>query len=393
MADRIYGAFVKQFSDFSVSSSIKATSSVVFPATASHSLALLDSRSETTAKMRTSPGLLDALGTFGKSDARQNAACKIQAAFHGKQVREQVRIRTISSGVIHTGIRGDAALLSRMGVPNISTPGPKSIDVVSLDPNRFSSRLVGGDKIRSLKKMTGKEAIRQLIEGPAANADAHVLINGGYFNLAHKADRDAPEHATIGRSVVQGRNVPESLPIPDGYTADFSVITLDDGSSLEVGPTLWNGNESFQESKLDDEKYQWKDEGFRPGMLRHAQHPNTRSGIVFPEPRAASAPASESEPTGKQDRVRMFVASNTTGKRGTEQNGLNLAEAGALAKKLASMNREPSGQAVNLDGGGSSQLAVIEKATPNFRPVRLAVSQPGLLKPVAANFIAFSKKT
>lgn len=198
----------------------------------------------------------------------------------GAQAREKVQVQTITDGVIHTRIRGDADLLRRMGIDNISTPGPKSIDIVSVDPKKFESQLVGGKQIYSLKKMTGGQTVRTLFgQSPQAESRTHVLINGGYYNLGQKASGAHPEYSSIGESIIKGAELPESLPIPIDYEADFTRVAFDDGSSLTTGPELFRGNQSFfNRNKLQDAKYQWQGgDGFKPGMLRHAEHPNSRS--------------------------------------------------------------------------------------------------------------------
>lgn len=126
-------------------------------------------------------------------------------------------------------------------------------------------------------------------------------------------------------------------------------------------------------------------------MLRHAEHPNSRSAIVFPGPEDADFNKYEASPS-KNDRTRLLLATNSNDMRGADQNGLDLAETTALTRKLAQMNATPGGRAVNLDGGGSSQMAVIEKAGTTFRRVELSIAPPKLIKPVTANFIAFSRK-
>lgn len=130
-----------------------------------------------------------------------------------------------------------------------------------------------------------------------------------------------------------------------------------------------------------------------PGMLRHANHPNSRSLIVFPgrpEAGAKGEPRPAERPAEPFDRIRIVSITSNNGNIGAVGNGMDLNEAATLALRLSQMNTTRGGQGINLDGGQSTQLLVLNKTLGPFRKKSLRVTSTPVA--VAANYVVFTRQ-
>lgn len=338
---------------------------------------------------------------FHVNEDEQLALSLIQSVMRGYLARKQVRVRTLAEGIVHVQIKGDARLLARLGIEGITTPGPKSIDYLAIDPARFDAQLAGGTEIVSASADKALPALRSLLgRSEASRANYHAMINGGFYNVSRKAGPEHPVHAAIGASLIPGVDLPEHLPVPQGYEDVYTSIRFPNGSVLTTGPELCRDDKlSFDRSRLDEPRFQWHDgRGFVPGMLRHADHPNTRSAAIFPGRfeeggNTSGRTAQSATEENRQDRFRILVARVTNDKLGAERNGLDLAELAVVARKLAQHNATPGGRGINLDGGQSSQLTVFKRTMGPYRVKIMNIAQQQLGNPSAANYIVFSAKT
>jgi hypothetical protein len=222
----------------------------------------------------------------GQDGDEHRAAIIIQKLWKGYLDRQHVRIRTLADGIVHVAIKGNADLLARLDIEGIETAGSKEIDYVSVDPKKFDIQLAGGEKQFLLRGQQGLSIIKALFDEkhPGAGADDHVIINGGYYNVATKASTEHEQHASIGLSLVKGKNLTSHVPVPADYEDHFATIDFPDGSKLTTGPELYrDGKGQFDRELLNDPRFQWRNGvDFTPGMLRHAEHANARAAIVLP---------------------------------------------------------------------------------------------------------------
>lgn len=194
-----------------------------------------------------------------------------------------------------------------------------------------------------------------------------ALINGGFYNMAGRADATAAYHATIGASRTAACSMP-SLHIPEAYKNDYVYIELEDGSSMFAAPQLGkNGNPMFMEDRLNNPAYRvpadfdFADSFIAPGTLRHAADRNPRSAVSLP-----------SEPG--RGRARLVVGLAKA--RGADQ-GYSLVEWSRLVARIDRL-ASPANASFNLDGGFSASLVVRDK---NHLPVVTAQATRG--RPVA----------
>jgi hypothetical protein len=292
-------------------------------------------------------------------------------------------------------LRGDAEMLAALGIKGIHTPGPKLIDYVSLDPEKFSSKFVGNGVVFSAKGNSGTAFIKRfLTDSPESKSKTHVILNGMFYNLMLAASHAHEGGATIGESVIPGADLPEHLPVHPDYKPYFLKHQFPDGSEMETGPELCRDDEvRFGPALLDDPLFQGEQQGFIPGMLRHANHPNSRAGIVYPGTPEADGPAGPAadDGTGKKfDRIRIFVVTRDNGQIGAGANGMDMNETAELALRLSRMNSTRGGWGINLDGGQSTQLLVLHRTLGPWRKKALEVTQTPLA--TAANYVVFSLK-
>ena len=92
----------------------------------------------------------------------------------------------------------------------------------------------------------------------------------------------------------------------------------------------------------------------RPGDLYHSSDPNPRAGISFP----GKTNMRTSRYDGRQNRVRLVSVLSSS--RGEKSNGFTMPEFSSLMARLDRINIA-SGEAYNLDGGGSVVMGVTDR--------------------------------
>lgn len=296
----------------------------------------------------------DAAGQPGPSSGELgNAIAAItgfQSLVRGQQARSHVQVSHVDSGIVHVQIKGDSNTFARVGIEGLNTQsGPKELHYLRVPTEGFQGRVVGGDQIHYDDKdnpVTDQNSQQGLVINTAPEEKSHAYINGGYFNLVGLAKANKPSHTPIGKTATGGEPV-KSLPVPRKYRNKYKTLSFGDGSKVTSGPVLSeNGQARFSQDKLNKSKYQYKGNNTnKPGVLKHAQHPNPRSGVSMP--RAASS----------EDANRLAVGL-TNGKRGSAGTGFTMPEWSTTMARLDRLNQSPS-SSVNLDGGGSSALGVV----------------------------------
>jgi len=314
----------------------------------------------------------------------------VQAVVRGYMARKQVRVKTLCDGVIHVKIRGNSDLLARLGIEGIHTPDPKVIDFVAIDPNKYTAQLAGDGKVFSARANSGLAIVRTLLrDKPEANAPCHVVLNAMFYNVMLSASMEYDGAATIGEAVIPKVDLPKHIPVHAGYEDHFVSHEFHDGSKLTTGPLLCADDEvKFDARLLEDRRFQWDPEGFQPGMLRHANHPNARAGVVLPGESDVREKLSPSP--AAQDRIRAFAVVSNNGTVGPTANGLDMPETANLALRLSRMNKRLGGKGLNFDGGQSTQLVVLKKSLGPWRAKVLEVTQSPLA--TASNYVVFSRK-
>jgi insecticidal toxin complex protein TccC len=283
--------------------------------------------------------------------AAQSAITGFQALVRGQQARSHVNVSAVEdTGIVHVQIKGDADTFKRVGIENLDrSTGPKELHYLRVPSEGFQGRAVGGDSIYYDKEKAaecGTDSQQSLVSNTLPEAKSHAYINGGYFNL-NEATEHAAKHTPIGETATSGGKSMPSLPVPRGYAEDYTTLTLHDRSKITSGPVLSeDGQEKFPKEKLNDPKYQYQGRNrAEPGVLKHAQQPNPRSGVSLP---GANSP---------EDASRLAVGL-TRGQRGSRSPGFTMPEWSTVMARLDRLNQTPGGS-VNLDGGGSSALGVV----------------------------------
>jgi hypothetical protein len=315
----------------------------------------------------------------------------------GDLARSKVSVTPVgNSGITHVKIKGDSDVFDSVGIKNMNTAnGPKELHYLSVPANNFQGRVIGGGdryydaetKEQRDKLLGPTEHSQQSLvasTSPSPESTSHAFINGSYFNMG-KADPTKPEHTPIGETAT-GEGKRTSLPVPRKYLNDYGTLSIG-SSKVTSGPVLSkNGKEKFPEEKLENPKYKYDNKKIRPGALEHAEHPNPRSGISVPgksaNGRASSNNASKDD--GKQDASRLAVGLSGE-QRGAESTGFTMPEWSRAMTRLDQMNKNP-GSSLNLDGGNSSALGVVDSQGNKLLDVRKDKDQG------VSTLIAFSDK-
>jgi insecticidal toxin complex protein TccC len=286
--------------------------------------------------------------------ALENTITSFQSLIRGQQARNHVNVSAVEdTGIVHVQVKGDSNTFERVGIDGLNTStGPKELHYLRVPSEGFQGHVAGGDSIyydKDEAENRGQGSQQELVSSNKPEAESHAYINGGYFNL-NLTNRNMPKHTPIGSTRTSGGTPVPSLPIPNGHREDgedYGSLTFNDGSRITSGPVLsTRGEETFPEEKLNDPKYQYHGSNkAEPGVLKHAQQPNPRSGI--------SVPGSASP----DDASRLAVGL-ARGKRGKQSPGFTMPEWSSTMARLDRMNRTP-GTSLNLDGGGSSALGVV----------------------------------
>jgi hypothetical protein len=276
---------------------------------------------------------------------------RIQSLWRGITIRKKVSIRTITPGMILVRLRGDSIIFGSQDfkgyAPKSNSPvAPRCVSYLSLEKLQFKGGVLAHNDMLINPVRLNLSNINELAK---ISHDMFVVVNGGFFNHKRLASQDVPEHISVGKVVVQGDEL-TSLPIPSCYMEDYSPISFEDNSLLEVGPTLsQSGKVVFSEARLADPKYdvQRNDLGYEipivPGELRHAAGRHPRAAI--------------SNSIGHlSGRVRLIVG--TVPERDVNpDSGYTLPEWACVTARIDRLST-PCNSSINLDGGGSVSLVV-----------------------------------
>jgi hypothetical protein len=324
----------------------------------------------------------------------QQNATAFQAAARGALARRQVKV-TGGDGQVTVNVNGDAAVFDKVGLGGMKSDFPKSFQYQAVDPHKFEVNLVGGKKLYHMSVMDGNDLKKKLLKNtPVVDADRHSVINGGFFNWTRGASLWSSQSATIGEAdYLNGK--PKNLPVPRKYREQY--VTVDLGKTrFQSAPQLsTNGVVAFGDERLEEARFQ-RSNGGKPGMLKHANHPNPRSGISFPanigygRNTLDTAPVgpTNGEPNSKWDAIRM--ASVSAKRRGPDSDGMTMPEFSQTMARLDRINMTHSDEfparSVNLDGGGS-----VYNATFDSKGNKVAMELPAQAHG-APNFVVASEK-
>lgn len=309
----------------------------------------------------------------------------LQSLVRGNQSRAKVKVKRLSKGILSVHLHGDSSIFERVGIPGINTLyGHKKISILSLSPSVYSGRVIVGDKCFNAVKASEEDRARYF--GP----EETVYLNGGFFNLAQSFYPTYEEHAPIGTTNGPGKHPITSIPIPHDYATQYGTLVFSNGSCLSSAPILVKKNQLiFDETLLQLPAYQYESVYRRypyrycyPGELYHANHPNPRVAISFPDG-AVSEQSSSTKVSTKSDRIRLLIT--TSPKRGKTSTGFDLSEWSRTLLRISQMNEQP-GSALNLDGGGSSVMGLISGGKKIFETSQTKDGVP------ISTFIAFNKK-
>jgi len=260
----------------------------------------------------------------------------------GWRVRKTCRIQSLAPGLVSVRLRGDAALLGKLGLlPEGAGAAPvtcRAVDWVAVDMGRFRGSVVQGDGLLDLRQAP---SLRDGLQ-------TRVRLNGGFFNYRKRADATQGEHVAIGAHLAPGGAALPALPLPAGFEGDYRQLHFADGSSLCSAPTLAQaGVPVFAQQMVGRAGYRLppdfsfdRGDQITPGVLWHANDPNPRAAISVPV-------------TG-EGTVRLVAAPMVD--RTDANSGWTLH---AFSQMLARVDRlqEPANTSLNLDGGESVALA------------------------------------
>ncbi|WP_082341457.1 RHS repeat-associated core domain-containing protein [Pseudomonas sp. P1.31] len=284
--------------------------------------------------------------------------------------RWPVRVRTIAPGMIYVSIAAPEKTLASMGI-NLERQALtlRKIDYLSIDSS-YQSKLAGKDSLLPLKAMTPSDIHAATGTGNSQNI---AFINGAFFNMLNRVSASAPEHATIGKSIIDGRHMPE-LPIPRAYADKYTSVTMSDGSMFHSAPQLsGSGRQLFTTDELLEPRFKFDPDDNLPGNLGHAGDPNSRSAISFAG-------------TGSTNPRTRLILGRVPGGKEYDVAGYTLTEWAHVTNRLDSLNSVP-GRSVNLDGGASTVLGAINRDRGFMADVKTARDlQRGM-----ANFLVFYK--
>ncbi len=284
--------------------------------------------------------------------------------------RWPVRVRTIAPGMIFVSIAAPEKTLASMGI-NLERQALtlRKIDYLSIDSS-YQSKLAGKDSLLPLKAMIPSDIHAATGTGNSQNI---AFINGAFFNMLNRVSASAPEHATIGKSIIDGRHMPE-LPIPRAYADKYTSVAMSDGSMFHSAPQLsGSGRQLFTSDELLEPRFKFDPDTNLPGNLGHAGDPNARSAISF-------AGTGSTNPS-----TRLILGGDPGGEKNNSA-GYTLTEWAQVTNRLDSLNSVP-GRSVNLDGGASTVLGAINRDRGFMADVKTTRD----LKRGMANFLVFYK--
>jgi insecticidal toxin complex protein TccC len=285
--------------------------------------------------------------------------------------RDNRNVITIVPGIIGVALFGGAEVFEQVGISlSRGFKGERSLYYLSIDAS-YEGQIVGGDRPVSLKSASAA-GLNAAIGSSGAKWTA--FINGGFYNLGQLADANEPPWAAIGTSFIDG-GYKQSVTIPSDYVEDYVELRMGNGSFIQTGPVLASeGQAVFTQQHLEEPKFQFDPEMNFPGRLGHSNRPNNRSGISMPS-EASSAP-----------RTRLVIGLGRG--RNDDSPGFTMPEWAEVMARIDRLNDLP-GRSVNLDGGDSSALGVIDQSN----VVLMDAGAPGNKKRGTSNFIAFMKKS
>lgn len=301
----------------------------------------------------------------------QQAATSIQNAVRGYQSRQFLKVTQPAPGITHVRIKGNATALEQVGIgPVNTTHGPKEIQYLRLDGNRFNAHVIGGNRIFADVDMgDGRRSNGALVAAKLGDGDKPVAyINGGFYNAMNAADRSRPRHAPIGTTTTHDGQKLNAVPVPIQYRDVYRSVGFADGSNYTSGPVLAeDGHATFPEVTLGKRRFQFPNVPIKPGELSHAEHPNPRAAVSIPE-----------NPGPGRD-YRLAVALSNGKVRGAKDTGMTMPEWSRAMARLSSLNRDKAarltpesarGLALNNDGGPSVMIGVVESKPGNLVDIR-----------------------
>lgn len=317
----------------------------------------------------------------------ENSSARIiQKIMRGYLVRKEIQIKSVTPGVIHIHIKGHAATLEKIGIYGInSNRGVREINVLSIAPDLFNGRVVGGDRLFNVVKAAPKDADSISSELVSVfGLQKTVYINAGYFNASCYYP-SYPNHAAIGCTKTPTNKQSDVVPIPQEYKKDYIRLSFADGSCVSLAPVFTSQGKIY----FDDEnayKSQYQAETLLkkrytqcpPGALYHANIPNPRAGIILPGTIQSDM---NTRPNAAQDRIRLAIATSTS--RGPYSNGFTLFEWRNTLIRFNQLNVN-EGSSINLDGGSSVVMGVIDEGK---KVLELSQEKDGRY---CSTFLAFS---
>ncbi|MCQ8240754.1 hypothetical protein [Rhizosaccharibacter radicis] len=298
-------------------------------------------------------------------------------------------MRQVADGITHVRITGNAEMLDRVGMgPVDTTHGPKHVEYLRLDGQRYGGHVMGGGRMFADFDMgAGLRANAALVEQKLGAAGGPVAyINGGYYNALRGADRTVPNHVPIGPVTTSDGASPRSIAVPAGYRDMYQSVSFGDGSRYTAGPVVAeNGKAIFPEEALRQKRFQFPSAAIKPGELSHAEHPNARAGAVIPDV------------PGRGRDYRLAVALSSNESRGPKDTGMTMPEWSRTLARLASLDRDDKGRlppggptpglGLNHDGGPSAQLGLVTRD----RSMLVDARQVG--EPRTSTLVAFSPRS
>lgn len=287
--------------------------------------------------------------------------------------REDRDIVTIAPGIIAVALQGSAEVFAQAGIDlSRRFKRDRTLFYLSIDSS-YEGRIVGGDEPVQLKTASAAD-LNQAISTPDSKWTA--FLNGGFYNHGQRASTQNPSWASIGTSFIDGQYKP-SVPVPAGYADTYVDLKMGDGSFIQTGPLLArDGRAVFTQQHLEQPRFQFDSQRNIPGELGHANRPNNRSAISL-----------ASGQSNAPERTRLVIGIGDS-RRSDDSSGFTLPEWAQVMARIDRLNAVP-GWSVNLDGGDSSALGVIDQSD----VVLMDAGAPGNKGRSTGNFIVFSKKT
>lgn len=276
----------------------------------------------------------------GHSAERARARWKTAFDFHRRP------IASVAPGIVRVHLDGDRSLFEAAGFTvDENFPARRQLTWLSIDSN-YQGKIAGVERaLVSIQSITGQQLNTV---AKTRDADHMAFINGGFFNMSRVASSRLPQSTPIGGASIDGRTF-RSVPIPEGYEGDYTMLRMPDFSHIHSGPVLARGGMAvFNPDHLGQTRFQFDQNFNTPGRLVHANQRNTRSAI--------SQPASS---TDLQGRTRLVVGVGEG--RGPGSSGYAMDEWADTMARIDRLNTRP-GRSVNLDGGASSVLGVVNRA-------------------------------